>query len=522
MKRNKLDKDRIKTFLRQMIDKKLFVRFLMVGASGLVVNNILMAGFTELAEIHYLVSAALATQGSTLWNFMFTERWVFDAREKERSFWRRLGGYFVMNNFFLTVRGPLLALLTSGLGIHYLVSNVLSLALIALLRFMISDRLIWSPTDVSSRPKTFWYDIHGIVRVESNVSLPELESFRKPVKEGPDCEPADIRVRIQPQRRLGSLNGSIRYDEGIGDLGFWIDIKREKVTEIAASPMLRRSPHVLYTNVVEPILRWTFVRKGYALIHGACLAYEDQALLVTARTDTGKTTTVLRSLSRYPFEFISDDMTILGADGSLYSYPKPLTISLHTLQAVERTTLTFRERLALQIQSRLHSRSGRRLGMLLAALRLPAATLNALVQMLIPPPKYMVERLIPAVQSVEQASLAYIAVIERGPDSELILRKGEAEDILLENAEDAYGFPPYPMLAPQMSQWNGADLQTKEKEIIRKALRGIPAVRLSRQDYGWWRRLPALYYSIPFERVDNPISSRYPTIPRRSLPPIVG
>ena len=42
--------------------------------------------------------------------------------------------------------------------------------------------------------------------------------------------------------------------------------------EVVASPLLRRSPHVLYTNVVEPILRWTLVSKSYALVHAACFA----------------------------------------------------------------------------------------------------------------------------------------------------------------------------------------------------------------------------------------------------------
>ena len=66
--------------------------------------------------------------------------------------------------------------------------------------------------------------------------------------------------------------------------------------EATASPLVGRSPHVLYTNVVEPILRWTFAERGYALVHAACLADGDDAFLVTARTDTGKTTTSLQLL----------------------------------------------------------------------------------------------------------------------------------------------------------------------------------------------------------------------------------
>ena len=66
--------------------------------------------------------------------------------------------------------------------------------------------------------------------------------------------------------------------------------------EATASRLVGRSPHVLYTNVVEPILRWTFADRGYALVHAACLADGGEAFLVTARTDTGKTTTSLRIL----------------------------------------------------------------------------------------------------------------------------------------------------------------------------------------------------------------------------------
>ena len=83
-----------------------------------------------------------------------------------------------------------------------------------------------------------------------------------------------------------------------------------------ATAFLARSPHVLYTNIVEPLLRWTFVEKGFALVHGACLAFGDDAYLVTARTDTGKTTTMLRVLDSQPgCSFISDDLTLVSPEG---------------------------------------------------------------------------------------------------------------------------------------------------------------------------------------------------------------
>ena len=104
--------------------------------------------------------------------------------------------------------------------------------------------------------------------------------------------------------------------------------------------------------MVEPILRWTFVKKGYALVHGATLAFGSEAFIITARTDTGKTTTLLKILSHQRRNsdraaFLSDDMTIVSPTGVAMTYPKPLTISAHTLSAINVDTLTFREKTLL-------------------------------------------------------------------------------------------------------------------------------------------------------------------------------
>jgi glycosyltransferase involved in cell wall biosynthesis len=49
-----------------------FARFGIVGLSGLVVNTLLLGFFTDVAGLFYVVSAVIATQGSTLWNFCFS------------------------------------------------------------------------------------------------------------------------------------------------------------------------------------------------------------------------------------------------------------------------------------------------------------------------------------------------------------------------------------------------------------------------------------------------------------------
>lgn len=351
----------------------------------------------------------------------------------------------------------------------------------------------------------FAYDIHGIVGVDSAARLPELEAFRVPSL-GRD---PDIRVRVGTLRPANGKTASsryVRYDEGFRRFGFGVEIERgDGHVDILATAFLARSPHVLYTNVVEPVLRWTFVEKQYALVHGACLAYGDDAFLVTARTDTGKTTTVLRVLDNQPgCAFLSDDLTLVNAEGRVLTYPKPLTISRHTLVAVNTPMLSAWERLALLVQSRLHSKSGRQMGLFLTRTGLPMATANAVVQWLVPPPKYHVQRLVPGVKLAKESRLAGLIVIERGDDGETVLSDREALDIVLANCEDSYGFPPYESIKSFLYHAGGGDLRPLEQATIAAALTGKPAALVRSSTREWWRRVPASVQGVPALRTAAP------------------
>ena len=63
---------------------------------------------------------------------MLTEKWVFAGRDHKLSGGRRAAMFFAMNNAALALRVPLLVVLTSGLGVNFLVSNVLSLVALTL------------------------------------------------------------------------------------------------------------------------------------------------------------------------------------------------------------------------------------------------------------------------------------------------------------------------------------------------------------------------------------------------------
>lgn len=119
------------------------LKFGLVGTTGLVVNTGLLALFTGVLGIHYLIGAALATQGSTVWNFVITDSWVFRDRVTDRDTWRRFGMFWLMNNGALLIRGPFLWLLTSVFSIHYLLSNLITLVSLMIVRYALSEFWIW-------------------------------------------------------------------------------------------------------------------------------------------------------------------------------------------------------------------------------------------------------------------------------------------------------------------------------------------------------------------------------------------
>jgi hypothetical protein len=215
--------------------------------------------------------------------------------------------------------------------------------------------------------------------------------------------------------------------------------------------------------------------------------------MLSALTDTGKTGTVLRLLREHGGKFLSDDMTVIDPHGNAFCFPKPLTISAHTLRAVRADDLTRAEWRRLQIQSRLHSKGGRSIGMALAKFNLPIMGINALTQILIPPPKYTVDRLVPC-RMTSATRVSELFIIERGAPRLADLDRSSALSQLLLNTDDAYGFPPFRYLAPAIAI-GGQDyhqLRRTERDILASFLTHLRIRTLASDSFSWADDIPGL------------------------------
>jgi dolichol-phosphate mannosyltransferase len=507
------------------------VMFGLVGLSGILVNSAaLWALHMNVLHLHYLVAAALATQVSTMWNFLLTDRVVFRSRRKNGG-WGRMWRFFLMNNLALLLRLPLLALLVN-VGMGVLLANVVTLVALFVVRYVISDRLIFgrpvpavSPeitrppvepvkhlVDLAAdgslvdraKPKRirylpYRYDVAGLLTIGSQVRLPELEYFRAQWLDGD----MDIAVRVGDVGRGHPIGRAVvtqfvnpralRYEEHLGRIGANFRVDFGSTIDVTVGPLLAHSPHVVYTNILEALLRFVVADRGRMLLHSACIELGGRGIMLSARTDTGKTSTILRLLREHGGQFLSDDMTIIDDAATAWSFPKPLTISHHTLRAVEATDLTPAEWRRLRIQSRLHSKEGRSLAMVLARFNVPIMAINSLTQMTVPPPKYNIDRLVPC-RTKASTTVRDLFLIERGPDAISEVATERAVEELMVNTADAYGFPPFQYLAPAIVLGDGdyADLQRRERKVLAGAMSQIPVRRIASDSFGWADTIPAL------------------------------
>ncbi|MFG2057486.1 glycosyltransferase [Micromonospora sp. NPDC048930] len=507
------------------------VAFGLVGLSGMAVNTAALWFFYEPANLHHLLGATLATQLSTAWNFVLVDLLVY-RRNRQGSRAGRAGRFFLLNNALLLLRLPALqALIWAGVGI--LTANALSLVAFFLVRFLINDRVIYSPGSTGRRDPVrmlvnlkapeavaapsrkryqylkYRYDVAGVVSIGSQIMLPELEFFRAQWVADSDV---DIAVRVSdvggrgPRRRAAMTEYAdesvLRYEEHLGRLGANFRIRLGSPIDIQVGPLLARSPHVVYTNIIEALLRFVLVSRGHMLLHSACVNLNGVGVMLSALTDTGKTATVLRLLRDHGGLFLSDDMTLIGPDGVATCFPKPLTISAHTLRAVQAQDLTPAEWRRLQFQSRLHSKGGRSLALTLSRFNVPIMGINAITQRLVPPPKYSVDRLVPC-RIGTSTRVEELFIIERGTPRLSELGKDETLERMIQNTDDAYGFPPFRYLAPAITiDGHGyAELRQREREILAGFLSHVRSRVLASDRFGWADEIPDLLRA---ERGDLP------------------
>lgn len=305
------------------------------------------------------------------------------------------------------------------------------------------------------------YNIHGILGIESQIPLYELEFFHiDDVNSRNDVIVQTVKngsLGLKRSRKAFRQGKTLFYKEHFEALGAEFSIEFDDEVKVSVSRLLANSRHVLYVNVIEPLIRFLLITKGYVLLHSACLSTDDgRGILLSAMPDTGKTTTVLKCLRTGKFKLLSDDMTIITPSGYALCFPKPFTISSHTLRAIGLNGDKLVKGGSLMLRSYVHSKSGRAFMRFLGKLNTPILTINALGQILVKPPKFNVTEILDDVQLSNESKIDFLVFLEKADQGIIELPLKEALEKSFYNTNDAFLVPPYSEIFPYI-EINGMD-----------------------------------------------------------------
>jgi glycosyltransferase involved in cell wall biosynthesis len=476
--------------LRLTVNQHL-IRFLIVLVLAIALNLSLLI---MLSNAGYATFAAAAIAGAvTIAAVLLGETWVFSDRPRGPAR-RRLAGVLLLGLIFLgVVYLPVIWLLAVRLGAPLALAGLAAMLVAGFVYYLFSEQWIWT-RGLMMRPRaSLYYDIHGIITVASQIPLADLSYFQLPTPP----ERVDLQLRVDRHGTPSRVPGGICYDEQLGRFGFGLTVIPGDFTEIVVSPLLETSPGFLYTNVVEPVLRWLLVMRGYSLAHAAAVCRPGgptagraaEALLITGQSDMSYGLSRLCQADH--LAFMGDDCVIIGRDRQARSFPKPVT-------AGREMSPARRVGPALRL---LYSSPVRRLGLFLSERRLPAATVNTYLQRFIPQPKYPLTELTPSVVVTDEAMSLVLVSQERGTESLTPLPLETAIDRLLEPGERAFGFQPYPLLVEMLATWQGRDWTAEERDILRAGLAGCLTLQRRTNDERWWEQLGVIFQNQPGSEV---------------------
>jgi dolichol-phosphate mannosyltransferase len=122
-----------------------FLKFCLVGSSGILVNMGLLWLLTEFTGLFYLLSAVISIETSIISNFTLNDFLTFRDRRTRggRHFLKRLMKFNAISLASLALNLTALWFLTSVAGIYYLISNLCGIAIALMWNYLVNFWWTW-------------------------------------------------------------------------------------------------------------------------------------------------------------------------------------------------------------------------------------------------------------------------------------------------------------------------------------------------------------------------------------------
>ncbi|MEK6954517.1 MAG: GtrA family protein [Candidatus Micrarchaeota archaeon] len=118
-----------------------FSKFLLVGLSATILTISLLWVFTDILKVHYLISAALATQISIIWNFVLHDNWTFAKRDKAKPVLSRFLNFEAIYITSQVANIAILLLLTEYAKMFYLLSMAIAIGMTFMYNYVMNSKI---------------------------------------------------------------------------------------------------------------------------------------------------------------------------------------------------------------------------------------------------------------------------------------------------------------------------------------------------------------------------------------------
>jgi dolichol-phosphate mannosyltransferase len=132
------------SLMRRKGEIRRLLKFILVGLSGIIVNEGVLWLLTEFGGWKYYYSSIIAIEASIISNFVLNDYFTFADRRtgKTGSFWARMLKFNLTCATGALIQYGLLLLFTSVFGVNYLISNLIGIVVAFVWNYVIN--LVWT------------------------------------------------------------------------------------------------------------------------------------------------------------------------------------------------------------------------------------------------------------------------------------------------------------------------------------------------------------------------------------------
>jgi putative flippase GtrA len=120
-----------------------WVRFSAVGATGIVVQALVLLFLLRAVEMHYLAATAIAVEASVLHNFIWHRKWTWADRRASGVVPMLLRFNLTTGAMCLAANLVLMFVFVGGAGLNAYTANMAAIAICSLMNFIFSDRFVF-------------------------------------------------------------------------------------------------------------------------------------------------------------------------------------------------------------------------------------------------------------------------------------------------------------------------------------------------------------------------------------------